>query len=676
MTITHMHTIGKRGIIGLAAILLFLSVSVGPLSQVAEAACASPSIAFGRWAWCGYWLNRFDWDGDSVRIGGVPAGVNTAEEFITLLNNDLASGNANRVTGASFVIQTMIGSPLPNPSQGYSSPTTPRPPTAAQRAEWASRVRSYANYSTSGNTQSGTNGRVEWFARQHIACGSYNTYWQGNGSGTNPNDVAPYVNDASNSDCEIPSAMDDVIIFRNEAGAEVYKIRRDCMNPLGTLRALSDRDPVDFALDPGVGVEIRDNGNVVPGTVAEIGDQVTFTYTVSNSGPTASASADCSVTGRTYSGYQDVPAAGPLGGTAVSGVVTGCPRVFNAGTTTLATEVINLNGSHANQTICRQVEVSPISETNSGAAREVLCVKVANKPYTSVTHGDVSVGGGFTSVAMPGACTSNARASAIGWNRRTANNYSGAGTRHAVYALEAIFDYSTAQNSSGAATPQGLAFANTSTSVTNGAFGGRLESVPCIPDYFGQRPAANEAWTNNVSAMSDANGGVYYSNTSATLNGGNVNDNSIVSVYINGDLHITSNITYPNNFNLNSMPLFQVVVKGNIYIESDVTQLDGIYVAQPDGASEGIIYTCALTTPYTVPARTANDFYTTCNNPLIVNGVFTARQISLMRTYGSLKTSNVGETFNYSPAFWLRQPYDGGDNGSTYDSITSLPPIL
>lgn len=672
---TRVRTIGRRSIVGITAVLLFMSVTVGPLTQVAEAACASPAIAFGRWRWCGYWLNRFDNDGDSVRIGGVPSSVNTAEEFISLLNSDLASGNANRVTGAAFVMHTMIGSPLPNPSQGYGSPTTPHPPTPAQRAEWANRVRSYANYSTSGNTQFGTNGRIEWFARQHIPCGTYNTYWQGNFSGANPNDVAPYINSASNSDCEIASVMDDVIIFRDEAGNEVYKIRRDCMNPLGTLRELSDRDPIDFTLDPGVGMVIRDNGNVVPGTIAEVGDQVTFTYTVNNSGPTDSTNANCSITGRTYSGYQNVPGTGPLGGAAVPGVSSGCPRVFNVGNTTLATEVINLNSSHANQTICRQVEVSPQSETNSAAVREVNCVKVANKPYTSVSHGDVSVGGGYGTVDEPNSCTANNRASAIGWNRRTANNYSGAGTRHAVYALEAIFDYATAQGSTGAAIPQGLAFANTSTSVTNGAFGGRLGSVPCIPDYFGRRPAANQPWKNNVSSMSDANGGIYYSNTPQVLDGGNINPNSNVSVYINGDLHITSNISYPNNFNLTSMPLFQVVVRGNIYIEHDVTRLDGIYIAQPNGGSGGAIYTCANTTPYTVPARTANNFYSTCNTPLTVNGVFTARQVSLMRTHGSLKTSNVGETFNYSPAFWIQQPRGGG-GGSTYDSITSLPPIL
>lgn len=677
----RVRTVSRRVILGVTAVLLFLAVAVGPMTQVAEAACASPSIAFGRWRWCGYWLNRFDDSGDSVRIGGVPSAVNTPDEFITMIFNDLASGNANRVTGASFVIQTMIGSPLPNPSQGYSSPTTPRPPTTAQRNDWASRVRSYGNLSQVGNTSYGSNGRIDWFARQHIPCGTYNTYWQGNGGGTNPNDVAPYVMNAANSDCNVPSVMDDVIIFRDQNGVELYKIRRNCMNPLGTLREISDQPVENFRLDPGVGMTIRDNGTVVPGTVAEVGDEVTFSYTVYNHGLTPSSTANCSVTGRTYSGYQDVPSAGPLGGTVVAGVATGCPRTFNVGNTNIGTEVITLNASHANQTLCRQVEVSPETQTNSAAAREVSCVKVANKPYSRVFNGDVAAGSGFATASAPGTCTQTNHASVLGWNRRSASSYNGAGTRHAVYALEAIFDYATAQNSSGAATPKGLSFANTTTNITSGWFGGNFGSAPCIPDYFGQRPAATQSWTNSVGSMTD---GVYHSGTSAVLGGGTINTGNRISVYVDGDLHITGNITYANSFDLNNMPLFQVVVRGNIYIQNTVTRLDGIYVAQPTGSTKGIIYTCATSTPYSIPSPTAGGFYSACNSRLTVNGAFTARQIALMRTAGSLKSSsagesvtsnNAGEAFNYGPAFWLQQPR-GGTGNSTYDSITSLPPIL
>lgn len=686
MIATRLKGISKRALLGVSALLMFLSMTVGPLTMVAEAVCTAPSIAFGRWRWCGYWMNRYDPSGDSVRIGGVPVHVDSADEFIAVIDSDLASGNANRVTGASFVIQTMIGSPLPNPAQGFGSPTTPRPPTADQRNEWVNRIRGYSSGSTAGWWQAGPNGTVEWWGAQHLACGSYNTYWQGNGSGTNPNDIAPYYMEPGNSDCEIASVIDSVIVFRDTAGNEVYKIRRDCMNPLGTLNALNTYDPTNFSLEPDLSAVIYDGATTVPGSVAEVGDRVTFTYAVRNNGTTASSTVNCSVTGRSYPGYQNPGTSGPLGGTPVAGVVTGCPRSFPTGPPLIWTEVINLNTSQANQTICRQIEVSPRSNTDASALRKVLCIQVANKPYSKVFNGDISVGGGFASGGSNTcAATTKQHASVVGWNRRAANGYNGAGTRHAIYALEAIFDFSSAQHNAGAAMPKGLSFANTSSNVNSGWYGGRFGSTGCVPDYFAARPAADQPWKANINAMSDGTGGVYYSGSSTTLAGGNVNNNSKVSVYVDGDLHITGDIQYGNNFNVSSMPLLQIVVRGNIYIHRDVTRLDGIYIAQPTGATtKGAIYTCASDTAFTVVSRTAANYFTQCNKKLTVNGVFTARQINLMRTAGSLKSAtagetsesnNAGEAFSYSPAFWMQQPRSSS-GADTYDAITSLPPIL
>jgi hypothetical protein len=108
-----------------------------------------------------------------------------------------------------------------------------------------------------------------------------------------------------------------------------------------------------------------------------------------------------------------------------------------------------------------------------------------------------------------------------------------------------------------------------------------------------------------------------------------------------------------------------------------------VYIAQKSGATGGSIYTCATSA---APLPLDGNLYSACNNKLVVNGIFSANQILLMRTVGSVGQANAGETagsnnaaevFNYSPAMWLAQPPGGSTTGSSnYDSITSLPPIL
>jgi hypothetical protein len=646
----------------LAVFILVSSLGVSGLlgvQQVGAASCSDPVLWFGRARWCGYFKNQLVDFGEDVRVGGVPATVNTATEFINMVKADLGSGNAHRITEAQFVILTMIG----------RGPGAPKSVSAAQLADWESRVRTYANLSENGTTSTGTNGRIDWNVFTHWPCGTRNTYYQ-----TGPDDIAAYQDDAGNSNCEIPSATDPHIYFRNSSGGIIYAIRRPCMNPIGAIGPLSATPPPNFNLNPTINISV----NGAAGTAAQVGDTVQFRYVVSNTGTTASSGTACSTYNNTYTGYHAADPTPAPGGAA--GPNPGCPRNFGVGATTVAVETFVVAAT--NQTHCRSLFVNPATFGGGQRGKEV-CVIIANQPYLKVFGGDVSAGNGLATA--PSTCTNNPNAAVVSWNKRAAGSYAGAGAQYAVYALKTITDFSSAQNlTGGAAEPAGLSFANTTTNVAIGNFGGNWGTANCIPDYYSRKPASTSAFPPSVSSMVT---GAYYSNASTTLTGGNVNPGNNISVYVNGDLFISSDITYTGAWNLNNMPLFELVVRGNIYISSNVHRLDGVYIAQKNGATGGTIYTCA--TSATPLVLTGGAFYNTCNSKLVINGAFVANSVQFLRTASSLSQSNSGEissdvgagtngaeVFNFNPTLWMVQPLDTSGTVDNYDAITSLPPVL
>lgn len=413
--------------------------------------------------------------------------------------------------------------------------------------------------------------------------------------------------------------------------------------------------------------------------VAEPGQTVEFRYGVVNLGPTASGTVSCTIYANEQNGYS-VPPGSPRNTTNVPGYVppgTGCPRTFADGANvTLGTET---RVAPPNRSICRSLFVDP-AQASGGPEGVEACVTVANKPYFHVFGGDVSAGGGQT--VTSGSCTNNAGAAIVGWNRGAAGGYAGAGAQFAALALAAIYDTSTAiGNSGGAPTPSGLAFANTG--AVGSIFGGTFGSLPCIPNYY-DTAGTSPLTTNNLATLSGV--GRYAGNGPRRLNG-TVNPNQKTVVYVDGDVLIDGNIVYAGSgtWNPRSIPLFQLVVRGNIYISRTVTQLDGVYIAQPNGASGGIIYTCANPSlPATAIATASPTFYSNCSNKLTVNGTFIANSVALLRTNGTQAratasetggSTNIAEVFNYNPAFWIPQP-PITTSEELYDSITSLPPIL
>jgi hypothetical protein len=626
--------------------------------KAAAAGCDPPSIMFGRWRWCGYFYNKFYDDGEVVRDGGVPGSVNNANDFINMIENDYASGNAKKITAAAFVVREMIGIALPSPPCALG---TCKGVSTAWFDEFESRIRGYTSTSENGTTSTGPNGHIDWFHSDYMHCGDFNTYYQ-----VAPHDIAPYIINSTNTpDCNDSGVRFDHIIIYSKTGSVLWKIRRPCMNPIGTIKPLAVAPP-QYSLTPSITVT-SGGSPLSSGSYVQAGDQITFAYNVKNSQADTATGISCQAHANNTTGWKAVPSPAETTGPAPPGVT--CKSSFTAGNNNLGSEVI---ASAPNDTsLCRSLIVNPSSPT-TGAKSSEVCVYVSSRPYMRVYGGDVSAGN-----PQPSACGTTTNAAIVGWSKDLVS-HAGAGAQYAALAISSIYDYATSLgNGAGAAAAgSGLAFANTGAS--GDTYGGNFGSLPCITDYYAMKTGT--VFTGgDISALN----GSYTANGPITIHG-NVTAGQKVVIYVNGNVTIDgAGVKYPGNFTATTVPFFEVVASGSIFIDHNVTSTDGLYVAQTNGtAGSGTIYTCTNgAAQYTVDAT--GSFNTACHSTLTVNGAFVANQVRFLRTNGTVKQSAVGEAagtnqaevFNYSPALWMAQPPNiPADNN--YDSITSLPPIL
>ncbi|MCA9324762.1 hypothetical protein KDA23_01695 [Candidatus Saccharibacteria bacterium] len=327
-----------------------------------------------------------------------------------------------------------------------------------------------------------------------------------------------------------------------------------------------------------------------------------------------------------------------------------------------------------------------------------LHITVANTPYLSVYGGD-AVAGAYE-MNGSGTCSINQNAGFISWNSgsdpptTSGDTFRGAGTQLAATALGPIRFFATALNAppsnSNPRKPESLAFANVGTSTD------ALGSVRTVLDVDGGRYGG---YFSNFSPVDDSSCSFLDGISTAAKPGGQVHGDIISLLNSNGgfvpagehvfyaysDVLITNPIRYANSgswSNLSSIPSFKlVVVGGNILIRGDVSQLDGLYVAEPDGSGNGgNIYTCASNSG--VPADiTDPGTYDLCNHKLTINGAFAAKQIQFLRTTGSVgqaqnnssNEANAAEVFHYSPEMWLPRPSSLNPN---WTAVSGLPPVL
>lgn len=294
------------------------------------------------------------------------------------------------------------------------------------------------------------------------------------------------------------------------------------------------------------------------------------------------------------------------------------------------------------------------------------CTSFVGKPYLKVYGGDVRTGRG---AANPdGACTTSddGAAGIKTLNNDAAGNYTGAGVQYAAFAMDGISGFASSQYINTPNLPKYLTFANTAADT----YGGNFDAAPGCQDFDSGLPAANGDLTLSAGTAAPA--------SSKVVNG---------NVYIIGS-QIYSTTSWAST---QAIPYYRLVVHGNIYIGKGVKQLDGLYIATPDGdGNGGNIYTCANGIG-AVETTTLNG----CNSQLVVNGAFIAEKVFFERDCGSLVYSKGGdsyvnsggaanqetcganhaaEVFNYSPELWL--PATTPSTSGTYNAITALPPVL
>lgn len=312
---------------------------------------------------------------------------------------------------------------------------------------------------------------------------------------------------------------------------------------------------------------------------------------------------------------------------------------------------------------------------SSAAITDPGCQRIENKPFQKVYGSAVSAGGAFKTAA-DGSCTGGGTGFLGGWFNNTYGGtyHYGASTELSALAMVKTVGFASAQTVADRS-PTELSFANnvaadkTPTSSTySPGLGGGFEGAACIEPLELPTNGVTAIGTSvNVGALS---GGAYSVSGNTTINGGVLTpgadsattDN--ITILVNGDVRINSNITYGGTswrYNTgdpkqSTTPSFVLKATGNIYISNNVTVLDGQYVAQPraDGSGGGNLYTCAASSGWAPMAKDA--MFDGCKNQLTVHGAFVADKVRLMRTYGTLRNekptitaeTTITETINRS----------------------------
>ncbi|MDB5184316.1 MAG: exported protein of unknown function [Candidatus Saccharibacteria bacterium] len=318
------------------------------------------------------------------------------------------------------------------------------------------------------------------------------------------------------------------------------------------------------------------------------------------------------------------------------------------------------------------------------------CPSVSDRPYFRVYGNDVSAGGGFMNGSDASACTNSGEVQSYFDN---SVKESGSAVQIGSISFGANDGFGSASLRTTDPKPAtGLTFAN-----TTGGYGGSLGGQHCVPDYFATSATTT---TTPLPAAIPTSGSAAYTKTGGLTVGAPVviQDGARVTVYVTGDVVISSNITYQNTSwaNQAAIPAFYLIVKGNIYIGPGVTQLDGVYIAQGTSGN-GEINTCA-NGGAAFDSGFSSALYDNCKTQLTVNGSFIADKIFLNRTFGSIRSSVTGENknsaphncgpglpsksdcsaeiFNPSVEMYLAAPTITVPTTNKYDYITSLSPVL
>jgi hypothetical protein len=331
------------------------------------------------------------------------------------------------------------------------------------------------------------------------------------------------------------------------------------------------------------------------------------------------------------------------------------------------------------------------------------------RPYFRAYGSDTFAGGWFNSGASscsPAASTFQAptylgltnlyKGGVLGYGK---SDGSGAGSQFGSLALGMI------QGPTGSGEPYGftsgsngynkLSFANFTSLSATGYWGGFWEGSDahqashCTTDYFGTKQNSPKPWGGSLGAAASGQ----YLATGLTLNTSPevVSAGKNITLFVNGNVYIASNITYAAGYTADNVPKFALVVHGDIFIDPAVSRLDGLYIAQPDlsvanpvTADTGVIWTChanAADPPTAVYVSSA------CRSKLTFNGAVIAKQVNLLRVNGDVASAaagegsisgNIAEVFNFTPEMVIGGGFFNSPVGGKYkiESLISLPPVF
>jgi len=296
---------------------------------------------------------------------------------------------------------------------------------------------------------------------------------------------------------------------------------------------------------------------------------------------------------------------------------------------------------------------------------------VVNWPYFKVFGNDVVSGGSFGSCSVSGGRISTHSRGVPGV---------GSSTQYAAFAISTIAGFSSASlkplSANTPVPPAGLTFAN---NTPGGGQYNANDGSTCLPDYFGSEEFDSADSFNDPSssrsqqiidelvAENDSPRTLEWFNAGGSLTLENGSDPIEVTngarkvIYVDGELTINNNIEFSTNWSSrDDIPLVMLIAR-DITIAPGVTQIDGVYVAQPDAGGSGVIRTCD-----SGGSATFDD----CKNPLVVNGAFIADNVQFTRTRGSLRDARLNEgRTGISPVnvagncSWTQGPSSGGTVG-------------
>jgi hypothetical protein len=328
----------------------------------------------------------------------------------------------------------------------------------------------------------------------------------------------------------------------------------------------------------------------------------------------------------------------------------------------------------------------------SGSKKCTGTINVGAQPYLKVYGNDVSVG---DPMALPGDKSCNldsaSKSTILSLADKRGTAYAGSSTQLAAYALGEIASFFSAGQQTGSnsppVAPNGLTFGNYGQNGRDSGYGGQSGMMHCATNYYSILTQYFKT-PKPASSILASNDGYYKAPSSGPLLIGGQIISGQHAIVVDGDVEITSDINYAgaSSSSPQDLPSLYIVASGNIYIDSGVKNLSGVLVAQPNKdkvGQSGTIYTCAdqgQPVDYT-------KLYDQCRSQLTINGAFIAQNAKFLRSYSTKGQSIINEgagnnqaaeLFKASPQMYLSAPaaLQKAGSGSTYDSISSLPPIL